>query len=120
MLLINFSDGSAVTIDLKTDEGNSGWFEKSNDPEFHKSVRGISLSLNGHRTDLPLPKRFKNIIFNAELIRNKEGKPVAERVSAIADDIVLSLTMYLNGRSGRFRVDLDKRGKIRYRPVTYR
>ena len=120
MLYVNLRDGSALTLALGTDEGSSEWAERSARPEFHQSVRGISLALNGSRTDLPLPRRCRDVTFEAELIRDNDGEPVAERVSAIADGVVLSLTMYLNGRGGRFRVDLDKRGRPRFLPGSYR
>lgn len=116
MLYVNLDDGSVLTLDLQAVSEERRWRGLVSDPSFHETVRGISLALNGHRTDLPLPKRFREIKFDAEVLRDKEGAAVAERISAHADGVVLSLTMYLNGRGGRFRVDLDKKGRARFVP----
>ena len=117
MLFINLSDGSALTLDLGTEDGREEWSARAADPSFHRSVRGLSLAQNGSRADLPLPRRFRTIRFDAELVLDRDGDPVAERVSAEADGVFLALTMYLNGRSRRFRVDLDKRGRCRFSPT---
>jgi hypothetical protein len=120
VLYVNLRDGSALTLDLWTEDGENEWTSRADDPAFHTSVRGVSLALDGHRADLPLPRRFRSVRFSAEVIRDGDGRAVAERVSANADGVLLSLTMYLNGRSGRFRVDLDKRGRARFCPGSLR
>jgi hypothetical protein len=116
VLCVNLNSGSVINLDLLTKKGDLRWKDLASDPSFHSSIRGISLILNGHRADLPIPKRFNKITFSAELIKSKENQAVAERITACADGVVLSLTMYLNGRSGRFRIDLDKKGRPRFRP----
>lgn len=117
---MNLDDGSVLSIDLRTVDGLRLWRERSLDPGFSMTVRGVSLALGDHRADLPLPRRFRELSFSAEVIRDRDDREVAERVSVHADGVVLSLTLHLNGRSGRFRVDLDKRGRPRFRPESLR
>ncbi len=117
MLHVNLGDGTAVTFDLALERGRSEWREASARKDFQRSIRGVSLSSGTHRSDLPLPRRFREVAFEAEFVESSDRIPMVERVSVIADDIVLTLTLFLNGRIGRFRVDLDRRGKPRYRPA---
>lgn len=117
MLHVNLGDGSVVTFDLSSERGRSEWMKASARNDFRRSIRGISLSSGEHRSDVPFPRRFREALFEAEFVRSSDGIPVAERASVLADGVVLTLTMYLNGRVGRFRVDLDRRGRPRYRPA---
>lgn len=117
MLHVNLGDGSVVTFDLAAERGRREWREASARDDFRRSIRGISLSFGEHRSDLPLPRRFREVSFEAEFVKSSDGTPVAERVTVLADGVLLTFTMYLNGRVGRFRVDLDRRGRARYRPA---
>ena len=102
-----------LPFDLLTPEGRDGWETLVDGPE---AITGVALGTASGRVDLPLPRRFREVRFSAEVLRGRGGAPAAERVSAEADGVLLSLTMHLNGRSGRFRVDLDKRGRARWMP----
>lgn len=82
------------------------------------ALTGVALGDAGSRVDLPLPRRFREVRFSAEVLLDRSNSPVAEKVSALADGVLVSLTMYLNGRNGRFRVDLDKRGRARWIPTS--
>lgn len=113
MLYVATSDGRTLKIDLEDEDDLSLWREVSSDPDL---IRGISLASNGSRADLPLPRRFSDVRYEAEIIRNDEESVVAERATVVCDGAVCILTMYTNGHSGRFRVDLDKRGRRRFRP----
>lgn len=112
MLYVAVRDGRTLRIDLGDEDDLSLWREVSSDPD---SIRGVSLATSSARSDLPLPRRFSEVRYEVEVIRSDEGV-VAERVSAVCDGVVCTLTMYTNGKSGRFRVDLDKRGRRRFRP----
>lgn len=113
MLYVNLRDGSALNLDLTSEEGRSAWRRLARDP---REIRGVALGQDGRRADLPLPRRFRELAFEAEHLADPDGHPLAERISVLADGVVLTLTMHLNGREGRFRVDLDKRGRARFRP----
>lgn len=115
MLLISRRDGSVDQFELETEDGLREFRSLSSDPSWHPNVTGASLVGPGHRADLPLPKKLGPVTYDAENLKNKDGKLVAERVSASAGDVYVTLTMYLNGSSGRFRVDLSKPGKRRWR-----
>lgn len=112
MLYASLRDGSVRSYDLRAD------------PPAHAEdlrvlrteITALSLATDGHRADLPLPRRFRSVAFSAEVVRDRDGEVVAERVAAFCDGVHLSLTMHLNGRTGRFRVDLDRKGVRRYIP----
>lgn len=113
MLYVATSDGKTLKIDLANEDDLKLWREISS---IRKMIRSVSLGIDGSQVDLPLPRRFNEVRYEAELIRNAEGEPVAEQASVICDGALCTLTMYLNGRSGRYKVGLDKRGKRRFRP----
>jgi len=115
VIYVNLSDGTALSLDLRTREGRGRWETLFANPEFHASVRGVSLAYNGTRVDLPLPRRFSSVRYSAELISDREGSPVAEEISAEAGDVYLSVRIFY-GEVGRLRVDLDRRGKRRFNP----
>lgn len=119
MLLLTLRDGTSLSLDLGEPGDRAAWAARSSDPTFPATVTSISLVVGGQRADLPVPRRFRALAFEAGVERDPEGRPVAERVAALADDVVLSLTAYVNGRSGRFRVDLDRRGRARFRPPSF-
>jgi hypothetical protein len=115
MLYVSRRDGTTRSYDLLSNEGRREFLldaRQSNPDE----VRSVALASNGARADLPVPRRFRVVSYEASLELDREGEPTAEIVSAICDGVVLSMTMYLNGRSGRFRFDVDRRGTPRYRP----
>lgn len=116
MLYVARSDGRVLRFDLHAADDVRAWLTLASAADFHANVRSLALAYEGHRADLPMPRRFREVRYEAELVRDVGGRPVAECVSAVLDGVVISLTMYLNGRSGRFRVDLDKRGQRRFRP----
>lgn len=117
MLYVSRDDGSVLSLDLRSEAGLETWRHLTTEPGFHQSVRGLALADGPHRADLPVPRRFRVEAYDAEVIRDKAGEPVAECVRAWLDDVLVTLTMHLNGRTGRFRVDLDRRGKVRFRPA---
>lgn len=114
MLYVSLRDGTARRYDLRSPDGLEAWSSDSVRPDFVGAIRGIALGLEGARADLPAPRRFRRVIYRVEVLGADD--PVAERVSAVCDDVVVSLTMYLNGRSGRFRFDVDRRGTARFIP----
>ena len=116
MLFVSRRDGTVRRYDLRV----NGLREFENDvadPEWVLGVSGVALGFGDARADLPRPKGFfEDTVYEAELLRD-DLDPVAERVVAVVDGVVISLTMYLNGRSGRFRVDVDHRGTPRFVPT---
>jgi len=117
VIYVNLKNGISKTYDSAAAEDLREFNELS-----FAEIRGVALGSNGVRVDLPNPRRFGAVSLEAELVVDGDSTPVAERVTAIADGIVLSITRYLSGRQhGRVRIDLDKRGRPRWRPrLTYR
>lgn len=114
MLYVSLRDGTVRKYDLRIPDEFEAWSSDSTNPMFVELIRGIALGSEGSRADLPAPKRFRRVIYRAEVLGSEET--TAERISAICDDVVVSLTMYLNGRAGRFRCDVDRRGTARFIP----
>jgi len=113
--LVNRRDGRVERFNLTDEDGLRKFRSLSSDPAWHSDVTGVSLVGQGHRADLPLPKKFGIVTYDAEPIKDRDGNPVGERVAAAAGDAYVTLTMYLNGGSGRFRVDLSRPGRRRWR-----
>ena len=113
MLYVSLRDGTVRQYDLRTPGGIGAWSEDSSAPGFGPSVRGVALGCEGPRVALPAPRRFRRpIVYLVELVRTRGGEPLAERISAVCDEVVVSLTMHLNARAGRFRLDLDRRRSL--------
>jgi hypothetical protein len=117
VLYVSLRDGTVRRYDLRAPEGRNSWAVDSTARGYVASVRGVALGSDGSRVDLPAPRRFRRVLYRAELVRDRGGEPLAERVSAVCDDVVVSLTMHLNGRSRRFRFDVDRRGTARFLPA---
>lgn len=117
MLYVSLRDGTVRRYDLRSSNGIEAWSEDSSDPGFVPSVRGLALGSDGSRVDLPAPRRFRRpVVYRVEVVRDRAGERLGERISAVCDDVVVSLTMHLNGRVGRFRLDVDRRGTARFVP----
>ena len=116
MLYVSLRDGSVRKYDLRTDSGLSDCSTELLELGVASAVRGLALGLDGARVDLPAPRRFRRVVYRAEVVLDRAGAVVSERVSAVCDDVVVSLTMHLNGRGGRFRLDVDRRGTARFLP----
>ncbi len=117
MLYVSRRDGTTRSYNLESNDGRREFISDARaiSPE---EVRSVALASNGVRADLPVPRRFRVVSYEAGVELDRDGDPVAEIVSAICDGVVVSLRMYLNGRLGRFRFDVDRRGTPRYRPTS--
>lgn len=116
MLYVGRQDGKTLSYDLLEEDDLREFKAALVDDRWHSGVTGMSLAGGGNRTDLPLPRRFGKVRYDAYPVHNKDGKAVAEAVTASAGDVYVTLTRYLNGGSGRFRVDIDHRGQLRFHP----
>lgn len=113
MLIVSMKSGSCESYDLCS--GDLGKFlARSADSSWHGQVTGMSLSGDGSRVDLPVPRNFGPVTYDAEAAFS-DGSAVAERVSASAGDSYITLTRYVGHGVSRFRVDVAKIGKRRWR-----
>lgn len=117
MLYATLRDGRSRAWDLLDPTSARDWVNFETDPRSRSLLTSLALGTPAHRADLPLPRRFRRLRFRAEVLRDGEGVPLAERLVAQADGVHLALTLHLNGRSGRVRVDLDNRGSPRWAPT---
>jgi hypothetical protein len=114
VLYVSLRDGTVRRYDLLA-HGIEDWYRDVSEPAFGSLVRGVALGSDGSRADLPAPRRFRRrIVHRVEVVRGDDDVPIAERISAICDDVVVTLTMHLGGRVGRFRIDVDRRGTARF------
>ncbi len=114
MLYASFRDGTVRRYDLRVASEHRDWVQD------HRHLRGqitaLALGIGAHRADLPRPRRFRSVVFSAEVVRDPTGAVVAEKAIAICDGVVVSLVLALGGRLGRFRLDVDSRGIRRFDP----
>ena len=112
MLLVALKTGSVLRLELTKPEDARRWRTVG-----VAEISSVSLSDKGSRCDLPLPRWFRYVRFEADVVE-KDGKIQRETVSAYFEKGVLRLTMYPNGSAARFRVDLDGRGARRFDPTS--
>jgi len=113
MLIVGLRDGTCQKYDLCAD-GAARFREHSADPSWHSKIASLSLGSEGSRIDLPVPRNFGPVTYDAEAAFS-DGSAVAERVSASAGDSYITLTRYVGRGASRFRVDVAKIGKRRWR-----
>jgi len=119
---VNLKDGTTVSFDLKDPVDHERWKQMAASNSFQNEMTGVGIIFNSHWYTLPLPKRFRQISFQAELVENskKDAPPdrrwVGERVKVYVDDVLVSLLVYYGNRPRMSRIDVVKVGKRRYNP----
>ncbi len=119
MVKANMADGRTLSFDLKDEKENADWKQKCTDPSFQKSIRGVGIVHNTQWYAIPVPKKFKAIRYDADLIINNKAKDeskrlVGEKVMCYVDDILFSLLVYYGNRPKMARIDVKKIGKQRH------
>ena len=98
MIVVSFKDGTTLKFNLTREDDYNQWLEWSSIRDFQDKITGVGIIHNRKFITMPLPKRFKNCQFYAELVykRNKDGKETlqGERLICHADDVKLSLLVY--------------------------
>lgn len=119
MIKVNMADGKTLSFDLKNEKELADWKLKCSDPQFQKSIRGVGIVHNTQWHAIPVPKKFKTVRYDAELIINPKAKDeskrlVGEKVMCYVDDIQFSLLVYYGNRPKMARIDVKKIGKQRF------
>jgi len=119
MLKVNMSNGKTLSFDLKNPDEYTKWKDFVLDEEQQKNIRGVGIVYNTQWYALPIPRKFKYIRYDADLIINDKAKTtdkklVGERVTCLIDDIKLSLLVYYGNRPKMARIDAIKIGKARF------
>jgi hypothetical protein len=117
MLCLNLADGRTLHFDLSEQQQSDRWQSLQADPHFQRKVTGIGILHGGYTHVLPMPRRFRAINYQAELVCKEDGIAVAERITCQADDVEFSMLVYLNGSSPLARLNLVKTGKLRFPPL---
>lgn len=119
MIKLNFKDGTTLEFDLNTEDDLKQWVEWSSEIDFQDRITGIGILHQKKFHTLPLPKGFRRINFQAELVRKiRKGKErvIGERLSCHADSIRLSILVYTCDNPPApilSRIDLTRIGKQR-------
>lgn len=122
MIKVNLKSGKTVSFDLKDEKERDAWKLHSSSVKFQNDISGIGIIWNSHWYTLPLPKKFRNVEFEAELVENHkknapaERKYIGERIKCYADDTLISLLVYYGNRPKMSRVDISRVGKRRHSP----
>ena len=122
MLKVNLRDGSTASFNLKDEEDRKQWSELSLTEDFQRCITALGIIHNSQWYTLPIPKKFRRISFEAELVENSkrdvppDRKYVGERLKCYADDVLISLLVYYGNRPRMSRVDVIKLGKRRFNP----
>jgi hypothetical protein len=113
MVIANASDGSTAAFDLT----NATQLAALQALISSGLITALSLHSGGSQISLTLPKRFRRarVAFGAELLRNGDARPIAERIYVQADDVRVTLTLSLKSRL--IRCDLARTGRMLYNPV---
>ena len=109
MVLANLKDGTTQAFNLSHQTA----FDHLQSLIKAHSITALSLHSDHTQTTLPIPKKFRSPpVFGVELIHNRDGIPVGERIFAQAGNVRVSLT--LTYTSKLVRCDLVKVGTMRY------
>ena len=119
MIKVNMADGKTLSFDLKDEKELKDWKQRCNDPKFQKSIRGVGIVHNTQWHAIPVPKKFKSVRYDADLIVNTKAKDeskrlVGEKIMCYVDDICFSLLVYYGNRPKMARIDVKKIGKQRH------
>lgn len=97
MIKVNFRDGTTLAFDLSKADDKKQWVEWSGAKDFQAKITGLGILHDRKFHTIPYPKRFRKVIFYAELVfSEKKGKrrQLGERLVCHADEIKLSLLVY--------------------------
>ena len=117
-LRIGTAGGETLAFDLPMDIAS--WKLLEVDPVFQARIRGVNIAYQGHVYALCLPKAFRRVTYSVELQPGPEDgqvgnvPPATIRATAAADDVLATLTLYLNSKPPMVRFDLRRTGKMRW------
>lgn len=115
-LRVNLRDGTTRSFELLDEREESAWGKLQADSHFQRTISGLALARNGGAQHfLPVPRAFSRLLFQAHLERGRDGAPVALCASCTADDVKVSLMLYLE--TGSTRVDIRQVGRIVHSPA---
>lgn len=115
MIVLNRRDGKTERFDLADEAETKRLNVLGADPQAASAITGFALKIEGRSTTLPTPKRFRRVSFFAEVVRDRDGSVVGERLSVQADEIEVSATMWILTDSAR--VEIWKKGRRVFSPV---
>lgn len=116
---MNLKNGSTQSYDLLDYEQKSKWEHDSSSVEFQLQISGVGIVFNSQWFALPIPKRFRQIHYAANLVEsNKKNAPryTGERIQCYADDILISVQVYWGHKPKMSRVDIIRVGRRRFNP----
>ena len=115
---MNLKSGRTVTFDLEKETDAAEWKRSVADVSFQSSIRAIGIVTGGFYFTLPLPKKFRLMHFDAELVQSTklDRKYVGERVKCFCDDLLISILVYYGTMPKMSRVDILKIGRRRFNP----
>ena len=116
MLLVNLRDGQTLRFDLEAADQAADWARRQGDSTFQRSISGLAVSHDRILHTLPVPSHFRRVAFEAGLLRNGTAAPVGIRVGVQADDVHITLTVYLKGNPRSTRLDIQRVGRPRWVP----
>lgn len=112
MLLIQTKKGKSFQFNLQEEKGLEGWNKLVNSSNESISTIGIIYRKETHA--IPIPIGFKKIEYSATLLSGNNGKPIGERVSIKADDLLIELTVYYHPRKKWTSMNIRKVGRQVY------
>lgn len=119
MIKVNMADGKTLSFDLKSEAELKEWKKLCSYPDFQKKIRGVGIVYNTQWYAIPVPKKFKNVHYDAEIIFNRREKDaekqlVGERLICHVDEVQFSLLVYYGNRPKMARLDCSRVGKARF------
>lgn len=123
MIKVNMSDGKTLSFDLRNKEELDKWKQLCSTSEFQKTIRGVGIVYNTQWYAIPVPKKFKQINYDADIVLNQREKDlekqvVGERLICQVDDVQITLLVYYGNRPKMSRLDIVKIGKQKFINVT--
>lgn len=119
MIKVNLKNGSTLSYDLTEPDQKAKWLSDSENVDYQEQITAIGIIFNSQWFALPIPKRFRQINFEANLVESKKKtgpKFTGERIKCYADDVLISVQVYWGHKPKMSRVDVVRIGRRRFNP----
>lgn len=117
MFTLNFKDGTSKKFDILDELDRKTLNTIGQDHPIKKEITAIWLMTQNHSITLPIPQRFRRVLFFGEIIYEKKTDIVkGEKLTIQADNIKIIVTTYFRKEGTMHSVAIQNVGKQMFNP----
>jgi hypothetical protein len=113
-LTVNLATGETLALQLPNELGE--WQRRALDPGFQGSIRGVGVIRGTEHVVLPVPKLFNSCHWDVKVAVGTDKALRSVAILAMADDVMVTSTVYNTGTPSMTKVDVRRIGKRRWQP----